>query len=162
LDLSRVGRIINPPTDVPFEDIVWQALKQAEGILKERQVQLQVATELPVVHVDRTRVVQVIQNLVANAVKFMGDQNNPVIEIGIEKGNDQPTFFVRDNGIGIEHQYHEQIFGLFNKLDISTEGTGIGLGLAKRIIEMHGGRIWVESHPGKGSTFFFTLENKTH
>jgi signal transduction histidine kinase len=68
-----------------------------------------------------------------------------------------PIFFVRDNGIGIAPEYHERIFGLFNKLDANSEGTGIGLALVKRIVEFHGGRIWVESEAGKGSTFYFTL-----
>ena len=72
-----------------------------------------------------------------------------------ERGN--PIFYVKDNGIGIAPEYHERVFGLFNKLDAKTEGTGVGLALVKRIIEIHGGRIWVESELGKGSTFFFTL-----
>jgi signal transduction histidine kinase len=68
-----------------------------------------------------------------------------------------PVFYVRDNGIGIEPQFHERIFGLFNKLDTQSEGTGIGLSLVKRIIEVHNGRIWVESKKGKGATFYFSL-----
>lgn len=68
-----------------------------------------------------------------------------------------PIFYVRDNGMGIAPQHYERVFGLFHKLDPKTDGTGIGLALVKRIIEVHGGRIWVESEPGKGSTFFFTL-----
>jgi signal transduction histidine kinase len=100
-----------------------------------------------------------VQNLIDNAAKFMGNQPHPQIEIGIH-GNDndgKPIFFVRDNGIGIDPKYHEQVFGLFNKLDLQTDGTGIGLTLVKRIVEVHGGRIWLESEPGKGSTFYFTL-----
>jgi signal transduction histidine kinase len=107
---------------------------------------------------DRVRLFQVLQNLVDNAAKFMGDQPNPYIEIGQHGEEDgKPIFYVKDNGIGIAPEYHERVFGLFNKLDSKTEGTGVGLALVKRIIEIHGGRIWVESEVGKGSTFFFTL-----
>jgi light-regulated signal transduction histidine kinase (bacteriophytochrome) len=110
------------------------------------------------VHGDRTRLIEVIQNLVDNAVKFMGNQPNPRITIGENKNEkDETIFFVHDNGMGIDSQYHERIFTLFNKLNTDTEGTGIGLTLIKRIIEVHNGRIWLESEPGKGTTFYFTL-----
>lgn len=84
--------------------------------------------------------VEVIQNLVENASKFMGEQSHPNIEIGTKLVDGKKTFFVRDNGIGIEVEFHERIFGLFNKLEASTEGTGIGLALVKWIIEIHGSR----------------------
>ena len=88
----------------------------------------------------------------------MGDQTDPQIEIG-QSGEDdgKPVFFVKDNGMGISSEYHERIFGIFNKLDARSEGTGIGLALVKSIIEVHGGRVWVESGFRKGSTFYFTL-----
>jgi len=104
--------------------------------------------------------VEVLQNLIVNAVKFMGDQMQPLIEIGFRSFEDRGVFFVKDNGIGIASEFHDRIFGLFNKLDPFSEGTGIGLALVKRIIEVHGGKIWVESELGKGSTFFFTLADK--
>jgi len=89
----------------------------------------------------------------------MGDQPQPLIEIG-QRGEEhgRPVFFVRDNGIGIAPQYHARIFGLFNKLDAKAEGTGIGLAIVQRIVEVHGGRIWVESEAGQGSTFLFSLQ----
>ena len=102
-----------------------------------------------------------VQNLVTNAIKFMGDQPQPVIQIGSAGADSEAgfsVFFVKDNGIGIEPQYHERVFGLFNRLNPENEGTGIGLALVKRIIEVHGGRIWLESEGRNlGSTFFFTL-----
>jgi len=162
LDLSRVGRITNPPTDAPFGEIVQDALKAAEGLLKTRQVQVRVEAIFPFVHVDRIRVVQVVLNLITNAIKFMGDQKNPLIEIDFQEINGEHIFFVRDNGIGIEPEYQGRIFELFNKLDPATDGTGIGLALVKRIVEVHGGKIWVESEIEKGATFFFTLANKIH
>jgi PAS domain S-box-containing protein len=160
LELSRVGRLINPPVEVPFGDLVSEALELVHGQLNERQVQVKVEADLPVVHVDRVRMVEVLQNLIVNAVKFMGDREDPIIEIGMKTINDGQIFFVKDNGIGIAPEYYKKVFGLFDKLDAKSEGTGIGLALVKRIVEVHGGTIWVESEIGKGATFFFTLETK--
>ncbi|MFN2109074.1 MAG: sensor histidine kinase, partial [Anaerolineae bacterium] len=92
-----------------------------------------------------------------NACKFMGNQPSPQIEIGAWQDAGEMVFYVRDNGIGIDPQYHDKVFGLFEKLDPKSEGTGIGLALVKRIVETHGGRIWMESEVGVGSTFCFTL-----
>lgn len=158
LDLSRVGRITNPPTNVAFDQILQDALKATSGLLKEKQVQVEVDAIFPIVHVDHVRVVQVMQNLIVNAVKFMGDQSNPIIRIGFEEIEGEHIFSIQDNGMGIAVENQERIFELFSKLDAATDGTGIGLGLVKRIIEVHNGRIWVESELGKGSTFKFTLQ----
>jgi signal transduction histidine kinase len=163
LELSRIGRIINPPQEVPFGDIVSEAAELVHGQIEARGVEVRIAPNLPPVRGDRARLVEVVQNLLDNAVKFMGDQSQPVIEIGENETyeKDNPVFYVRDNGIGIELQYLDKVFGLFNKLDPRTEGTGVGLALVKRIIEVHGGRIWVESEGvGKGTTFFFTIPNE--
>ena len=113
---------------------------------------------LPNIFGDRQRIHEVLQNLIDNAAKFMGDQPSPRIEIG-QQGelSGKPVFFVRDNGIGILPEYKDRIFGLFDKLDMKTDGTGVGLALVKRIVEFHGGQVWVKSEPGKGSTFYFTL-----
>ncbi len=161
LDLSRVGRIVNPPSNVAFDEIVQEALTAAEGVLKAKQVRVKIEAIFPFVHVDRARVVQVMQNLITNAVKFMGDQPQPVIRIGFEEINGEHIFSVRDNGIGIAKDHQERIFELFSKLDPNTDGIGIGLGMVKRIIDTHGGRIWVESEgAGKGTTFKFTLRKQ--
>ena len=108
------------------------------------------------------RLLEVIQNLLDNAVKFMGEQSQPVIEIGTQgEENGMPVFYVRDNGIGIAPKYHERIFGLFNKLNPGAEGTGVGLAIVKRIVEVHGGRIWVESEEGKEPHFISRLGKGT-
>jgi signal transduction histidine kinase len=159
LDLSRIGRIINPPKDVAFDEVLQDALKVTDGLLKQKQVQVEIDAIFPFVHVDRVRVVQVLQNLIANAVKFMGDQQHPIIKISFEEIDGEHIFSVQDNGIGIAPEYHEGIFELFSKLNPEIEGTGIGLGLVKRIVEVHHGRVWVESEVGAGSTFRFTLSN---
>jgi two-component system, chemotaxis family, sensor kinase Cph1 len=99
-----------------------------------------------------------VQNLVDNAAKFTGDQIEPRIEIRVRDEEKEQVFFVRDNGQGIDPRYHDKVFGLFDKLDPRSEGTGIGLALVKRVIEVHGGRVWVESAgPGYNATFCFTL-----
>jgi signal transduction histidine kinase len=160
LELSRIGRMMNAPTDIPLADLVKDAMDNVHGQLEARRVTVLASRQpnLPIVHGDRQRLTEVLQNLLENAVKYMGDQTDPRIEIG-QRGeeNDKPIFFLKDNGIGIAPEYHERIFGLFNKLDPLSEGTGVGLALVKRIIEVHGGRLWVESEAGKGSTFYFTL-----
>jgi len=160
LELSRIGRLINPPSKVPFGELVNEALELVHGQLTEKQVEVRVEAELPIVNVDRIRLVEVLQNLIVNATKFTRQTEKPVIEIGTREINAEQIFFVKDNGIGIAPEYHQKVFGLFDKLDAKSEGTGIGLALVKRIIEVHGGTIWVESEFGKGATFFFTLEPK--
>jgi len=159
LELSRIGRIANPSEDVSFGDIIKEVKETLAGIIEAGRIKIEEKGEFPIVYVDRLRLVEVMQNLVDNAIKFMGDQPQPIIRIGTNglDAENNPVFYVQDNGIGIEQQYHERIFGLFNRLDPHVAGTGIGLALVKRIIEIHGGRIWVESDLGKGTTFFFTL-----
>jgi signal transduction histidine kinase len=163
LELSRIGRIKNESTIIPFEEMVRDAVGLVEGRLKERSVTLQIEEKLPAVYGDRPRLVEVLQNLLDNAAKFMGDQPEPRVIIGWvsdAKQHELSTFFVRDNGIGISPEHFERIFGLFNKLDPRSDGTGIGLALIKRIIEVHGGRMWLESQAGEGTTFFFTLPTR--
>jgi signal transduction histidine kinase len=161
LELSRIGRLVNKPQTVSFDDLVKEAVEIVHGRLEARGITLQTQPNLPLVNVDKPSLIEVLQNLIDNAAKYMGtQQTNPKIEIGA-LASDTPgiqTFFVRDNGMGIAPEYHERIFGLFDKLDAASEGTGIGLALVRRIIEFHGGRIWVESAVGQGSTFYFTLQ----
>jgi PAS domain S-box-containing protein len=158
LELSRIGRTMNIPENIPFAELVREALEIVQGQLTERGVTVQIQPNLPTVIGDRPRLIEILQNLLDNAAKYMGGQPIPYIEIG-QRGdeNGKPVFFVKDNGIGIAPEFHERVFGLFDKLDVKSEGTGVGLALVKRIVEVHGGRIWVQSEPGKGSTFFFTL-----
>ena len=158
LELSRIGRLMNPPEDLPFDEIVKDALKLVHGRIESANAAVQTQPGLPPVHGDRQRLTEVLQNLLDNAAKFMGDQPNPLIEIGQRGEEDgRPVFFVSDNGVGIAPEFHEKVFGLFNRLDPKAEGTGVGLALVKRIIEFHGGHVWVESEAGKGATFLFSL-----
>ncbi|MBK9007738.1 MAG: PAS domain S-box protein [Anaerolineae bacterium] len=159
LELSRIGRLTNPPTVIALKALIDETLGLLQGRLAERKIRITIEDDLPFLYGDRSRLLEVLQNVFDNALKFMGDQSNPQIEIGGQKEpqNGFVTIFVRDNGIGIAPQYHEQIFGLFNRLNPKIDGTGVGLALAKRIVEFHGGRIWVESRVGEGATFYFTL-----
>jgi PAS domain S-box-containing protein len=157
LEFSRVGRQRNPPETLPMGEIVNEARLLTDGRLAARGVEVVVAPHLPSVRGDRVRLVEVVQNLLDNAAKFMGSQPAPRVEIGVRPGT-EPVFYVRDNGQGIEAAYLEMVFGLFDKLDAQSDGTGIGLALVRRIVETHGGRIWAESDgPGQGTTFCFTL-----
>ena len=161
LELSRVGRQIHPSELVPFGALVAEALEMLAGDAARTGVRVEVAPDLPALFGDRTRLSEVVQNLLENAIKFIGDQPKPRIEIGCRRDQESPVFYVRDNGIGVDARYHEKIFGLFERLDAGTPGTGVGLALVHRIVELHGGRIWVESAGlGEGSTFCFTLPAK--
>jgi len=158
LELSRIGRLKNESVSIQIEELARDAVELAQGRIMERGIAVHIDANLPPVFGDRQRVLEILLNLVDNAAKFMGDQKEPRIEIGQsgeEDGN--PVFHVRDNGVGILPEHYERVFGLFNKLDVKTDGTGIGLALVKRIVEVHGGRIWVRSEAGQGSTFYFTL-----
>jgi len=107
---------------------------------------------------DQPRLVEIWQNLVENACKFMGGQPEPRLELGARGSGRNTVFYVRDNGIGIESQYLEKVFGLFEKLDRNAEGTGLGLALVRRIVELNGGKIWAESQGrGLGTCISFTL-----
>ena len=167
LELSRVGRMVRPPEEIRLAELASEALELSRGHAGNRIVDVLIDPELPVVFGDRLRLLQLYQNLLANAFKYMGEQLAPMVEVGSRRGRrtdpegvslDDTVLFVEDNGIGIEARYHEKVFGLFERLDVVEDGTGIGLALAKRIVEIHGGRIWVESEGrGCGSSFCFTL-----
>ncbi len=157
LELSRVGRITNPPEPVELFQLAQETIEILDARIHSKNVVVQVASDLPRVYGDRVRLREVFENLIDNAAKYMGNQEAPLIEIAVRNDN---VIFVKDNGMGIEPSYTTKIFGLFEKLNPTSEGTGIGLALVKRIIEVHGGTIWVESDGfGKGSTFCFTLSD---
>ncbi len=157
LELSRVGRLVNPPVEFCLRELAQETVDLLAGPIHQAGVEVIVSQNLPRVVGDRLRLGEVIQNLVENAIKFMGDQPEPRVEIGCLP-EPEPVFFVRDNGIGIDTGHQKVIFGLFEQLDQKKEGTGVGLALVRRIIDVHGGQLWIESEgEGMGSTFYFTL-----
>lgn len=161
LDLSRIGRIINPSERISFGELAEETVNLVMSPGMRQKITVEIQPRLPDIRADKTRIIEVLQNLISNSIKFMGEQEKPVISIGFsgfDLTSGFPIFYVKDNGIGIEPQYHDHIFGLFNRLNPQIKGTGIGLALVKRIIEVHGGRIWLESQgQNRGCTFFFTL-----
>ncbi|MGI9284227.1 MAG: AAA family ATPase [Pseudomonadales bacterium] len=158
LEMSRIGRVVNPSESIALSELVQHAWNFVSLQAAERDVTIVVLPDLPVVYGDRVRLREVLQNLIENAIKFRGDNPEPRIEIGSRDEGAEVVCYVRDNGLGINPDYHERIFDLFERLDPKVDGTGIGLALARRIVELHGGKLWVESEGvGKGSTFFFTI-----
>lgn len=161
LKLSRLGRMVNESSDIDMNRLVNDCLIQLAGSLMPKQVEIVLQGNLPATCGDEQRLSAVVQNLIENAIKYMGDQVAPRIEIGARVDEKGTVFYVSDNGAGIDPLHHENIFGLFNKLDTGSAGTGVGLALVKRIVEIHGGRVWVESEGiSFGSRFCFTLTGR--
>lgn len=156
-NLSSLGRSTNRLEHFSFKELVNDVFKLLAGKLAETETEV-VVTDDASLFADRSRILELLQNLLENSLKYMGGQPSPRIEIGSQWTPDKRVFYVKDNGAGVEPEYQEKIFGLFEKLDRQTPGSGIGLALVKRIVNQHGGRVWVESAgQGQGSCFFFTL-----
>jgi PAS domain S-box-containing protein len=157
LTYSRVGTHGNPMEARDSHVILGEAIMNL-AILIEESKAIVTVDALPIVCADASQLVQVFQNLLANAIKFRSEEI-PRIHVFARDAGHEWVFSVRDNGIGIDRQYAERIFVIFQRLHTREEypGSGIGLAVCKRIVERHGGRIWLESEPGKGSTFFFTI-----
>lgn len=164
LYLSRIGRLPERKIEFSFDDLMKDVLKTLQPLIDENDITLNVEKGFPLIYGEMERLGQVMENLLSNAVKYIGKENpSPRIDVGVMEQDHHKVFFVRDNGIGIEKQYHEKIFEIFQRLPSGKkigEGTGVGLTIVKRIIEHHGGEIWLDSELGKGTTFFFTLKDK--
>jgi signal transduction histidine kinase/sensor domain CHASE-containing protein len=164
LNYSRIGRLEEKKTEFSMTLAVQEAMTTLRPQIERAGLVVDVQTDLPLVYADFKRIEQVIYNILSNAVKYIGQNNtNPRIDIGCKEQNSEKIFWVQDNGIGIDHRYFDKIFMIFERLPAAksaAEGTGIGLAIVKRIIENHGGRIWLTSELNKGSTFYFTLKKK--
>lgn len=158
LAYSRVGSQGAPFAKTDLGEVLARVLKVLEAPLEEIGAQVE-AEAMPTVECDATQVGQVFQNLLSNAIKFRSGDRPLAIRVSAEQQGEEWLFSVADNGMGIESRYFERIFVIFQRLEDRSEypGTGMGLAICKRIVERHGGRIWVESTPGEGSTFYFTL-----
>jgi len=145
LMLSRAGQMISTLDEVPLTRVAQEAIRLVTGQLERAGVEVTIHEPLPSIVGDKARLLQVMQNLVDNGVKFLGDQPHPRIEIGGSEDRDQVAVYVADNGIGIAPKDQQRVFQLFQRLDRKVEGTGFGLALVKKIVEAHRGRVWIES-----------------
>jgi PAS domain S-box-containing protein len=174
LTLSRSGRVIHTPRPFAWDDLLQTVLADLRDLIDRQHATVRVEAPLPSAVGDPERVIQLLSNLIANGLKYNKNPHPEIVVGSVARPATSPTgerpsgtvptvafvtLFVRDNGIGIDPMYHEQIFRMFRRLHRrdEVEGTGAGLAICKRIVEAHGGRIWVESQAGQGSTFFFTL-----
>jgi len=159
LIISRVGRLGKPFELTNLESTLDIALLNLKASIIENKAV--VTHKLPVVMADGGQLVQLLQNLIGNAVKFHG-KDPPRVHISVKENGSEYMFSVRDNGIGIAPEYFDRLFKIFQRLHTREEypGSGIGLAVCKRIVERYGGRIWIESEVGKGSTIYFTLNKQ--
>lgn len=158
LKFAKIGTVRHPPENVDLRELTQETVQRLESALQSKDIAVTISPELPRIYGDRIYLGELLKGLIENAAKYMDGQPNPHIEIGLREQDNQQIVFVRDNGPGIDPRYHNRIFNLFEKLDPMTEGSGIGLALAKRVVEMYGGKIWVESAGERqGATFCFTL-----
>lgn len=159
LQFSRIGRAEIHKTPVDLNAAIQDVLRELEPEIGTRNIDWTL-TPLPTVAADKAMMLQVVENLVGNALKFTRGREPARIEIGFQPGlNGESVFFIRDNGAGFDMRYYGKLFQVFQRLhgDQEFEGTGIGLAIARSVVERHGGRIWAESSVGKGATFYFTL-----
>lgn len=156
INYSEIGATSLKTTTI---DLNKKVSKITESIHIPQNISIVVNGNLPVLKADARRLRQVFQNLISNAVNF-NDKENGLVEIGVEEAEDFYTFSVKDNGQGIPKEYHEKIFNTFTTLGYQEKSTGMGLSIVKRVLNLYGGEIWLESEVSKGSTFYFTIPKK--
>lgn len=156
--LNRIGHTATEKRNVKIKDIVQKCIGYFSRQIKEKSIRIVISEKLPEVKAYPGELFELYKNLLDNAIKFTESEETPVIELGVEQMFKEQVLYVKDNGRGFESKYSDRIFGLFNKLDAGTAGTGAGLAMAKKIVEHHGGWIRAESQgPGKGAKIFFTI-----
>jgi light-regulated signal transduction histidine kinase (bacteriophytochrome) len=160
LAYSRVGTRGRTPEPTDFEQVFSEAMANLKIAVEESEAVV-THDKLPTEVADKMQMVQLFQNLIGNAIKFKG-HDSPRIHVSARPAGEEWIFSVQDNGIGIDPQFFDRIFTIFQRLHGRNEypGTGIGLTVSKKIVERHGGRIWLHSEPGKGTTFYFTISRK--
>lgn len=161
LQLSRVGRIKLEVETVDVRALVNSVIENLSSQIQEKAVAMRIEGLFPPIRGDYKRIYQVFENLIINALKYGAANSNPTLTIGTDapgtESENEIRFYVRDNGIGIAKEYHKKIFGLFQRLENDGRGTGVGLAIVSRVMQLHGGRAWVESEPGKGASFWLAF-----
>ncbi len=155
LDYSRIGRIVSPPEKVDMKKLIVEAYEDVKSVANDKSVNFSLKGDFPVTSCERSRAKQIFSNLLENSLKYSKD--SIAIEVGCLDRNGEYEFWVKDNGIGFDMNYHERIFDPFTRLERSGEGSGIGLATVKKIVETCGGKVWAESVPDEGSVFRFTI-----
>lgn len=164
LYFSRIGRQDLAVQTTDLNLVIEDITSMLDTLLKEENVEISIPQKLPDITCDNPRITEVFRNLITNAIKY-NNKNQKVIEIGFQENDDYDPpyiFYVKDNGIGIEQKFYDDIFRIFKRLNVeddSVKGTGVGLTFVKKIVERHGGIIWLESEPDVGTTFYFTIHN---
>ncbi len=158
LELSRVGRAVNKPQNFSLNQLSDEVVGILHGSITDSGVEIEIAPDMPAVLADKHQIGEVMQNLLENAIKFCSEVDRPNISVGAEILDNRVQCRIKDNGIGIDPRYHDKVFGLFDRLDPNIDGSGVGLALVKRIIEVHDGKVWIESEgTGQGTQVIFTL-----
>jgi PAS domain S-box-containing protein len=161
LSFSRIGKKDLQLSTVNMNELVQTILNELKSSMPHPGATISVL-DLPPAKGDSTLIGQVLTNLISNAIKYSSKKENPQIEIGSKVIDNEPAYYVKDNGVGFDMKYYDKLFGVFQRLHSMTEfeGTGVGLALVKRIVNRHGGKVWGESKQGEGTTFYFTLDHE--
>lgn len=159
LSYSKVGQAELVRQKFSLKELVEGIIETEDLKIQYPNAKINVGRNLPNIDADRRMVTQLLTNLIGNALKYSSAKTHPVIEIGALEKNSETVFFVKDNGIGFGPEHSNKIFDVFSRLaGEEYKGSGVGLAIAKRVVEKHKGKIWVETVQGKGTTFFFTLK----
>jgi two-component system sensor kinase FixL len=157
LQVSRIGRMELHYERVSINTVLDEVAENAAERIRSTQARFEPAADLPVILADRKRLAQVFENLIGNALKYTAEARDPLVQVFWSDAGSEIHLCVKDNGPGIEPQYHGKIFGLFQRLDSGKEGTGVGLTIVSRIMQLHGGRVWVKSQLGEGAEFWLAF-----
>ncbi|WP_093409968.1 sensor histidine kinase [Salegentibacter flavus] len=161
LEFSRAGRLENKPEKINLNELVEEILKLQQESINEKNARI-IFSELPVIIAEKTPLRQALSNLIGNALKYQASDVIPEVKIVVQENDKHWLFEISDNGIGIEEEFQQKIFEIFKRLHNRQQysGTGLGLAICKKIVENMGGEIWVESEPGTGSRFYFTISKQ--